>query len=52
MEVLRLRERLRGEPRADDLAVALDEAAVGLLREGDLGEAGHDQPGRRSRRPR
>ena len=43
VEVLGLRERLRGEPRADHLAVALDQAPVGLLGEGDLGEAGHER---------
>ena len=39
----RLRERLRGEPRADDLAVALDQAAVRLVREGELREAREDE---------
>ena len=45
-----LRERLRGELRADDLAVALDQAAVRLVREGELREAGEERAGRRGRR--
>ena len=43
VEVARARERLRGELRADDLAVALDQAAVRLVRERHLGEAGHHE---------
>ena len=42
MEVLGPRELLRGQSRANHVAVALDEAPVRLVREGELGEAGHE----------
>src|SRR5262249_9547458 len=48
VEVARARERLRGEARAHDRPLALDQAAVGLAGEGDLGEAGEE---RRERKP-
>ena len=43
MEVAVAGERLADQRRADDLAVLLDQAAVGLAREQHLGEAGHGQ---------
>ena len=50
VEVLRRRERLRGELRADDVAVARDQAAVRLVLEGDLRRSRSSRAGRRSRR--
>ena len=43
MEVLGGGERLAHERRADDLAVSLDERAVGLVREQCLRHAGHGE---------
>jgi hypothetical protein len=43
MEILRPGEILAEQGRADHLAVPLDQAAVGLMRKGDLGDAGHGQ---------
>src|SRR5262249_36802958 len=48
VEVARARERLRGQPRADDPSIALDQTAVRLAREHELGEAGEE---RRQREP-
>ena len=42
VEVLRPREGLCGQLRADDLAVPLDQAAVCLVGEGELGEPGEE----------
>ena len=42
MEVARRGEVLGGERRADDLAVAVEQAALGLGGERKRGEAGHD----------
>ena len=44
-EVLRVAERLADQRRADRLAVPHDQAAVGLVREDDLGDAGHRRSG-------
>ena len=43
VEVARALELLRGEPRADDLSVPLDEAPLRLVGEGDRGEARHQR---------
>ena len=43
MEVLIGSEALRDELRADNLAVALDQAASRLVMEQDAGEAGEEQ---------
>src|SRR5262249_60595236 len=43
VEVLRVRELLAEQRAADDLPVHLDERAVGLVVEGDLGHTGHDE---------
>ena len=41
MEILLVGEVLADQLGADDFAVLLDQAAVGLIREDELGDAGH-----------
>ena len=55
-EVLGVVERLADQGRADDLAILLDQAAIGLVGKNHLGEAGHhrrvDQPGEQGKQPK